>query len=359
MEERPDRRFHHWSIGCGHWGPNHIRVFRSLSGVSVRWAAESDESRRNYVETLFPSTRTTPDFSRILEDDTVDAVVVATPAACHHEHALQALSARKHVLCEKPLALTVDDCDELIETAAKNRRILMTGHVFLSNPGILHLKRLLHQQELGRIYYASAVRANPGPIRADAGVSFDLACHDISIFNFLFDTIPLRVSAEGRDLFRPGIEDAAFIRLTYPGDVLVHIATSWLSPKKIREITLVGDRKMAVWNDLENASVTLYRQREAEEPFYADYGEFQILSRGEEAIRAPVDPEEPLKKQARLFIQAIEDGSAGPCSGEKGREVLVVLEAIERSIRSDGFPVEIADRWASRASDRRARSRRP
>jgi predicted dehydrogenase len=328
-------------VGCGHWGPNHIRVFQALPDVTVSWAVDRDEGRRRHVASLFAGVRLTARYDDVLADRSVDAVVIATPASTHRDLALRAIAAGKHVLCEKPLATTSAECAELVGAAAARGVVLMVGHVFLFNQGILKLKELMDLRELGRLYYATAVRANLGPVRDDVNALFDLATHEVSILNFLFDAVPETVSACGRSYLRPGVEDVAFVTLSYPDDITAGITVSWLHPKKLRTLSVVGDKRMAVFDDLAATPLFLHAAGGIVEPYYDSYSEFHRLTRAEEAAIPPLRAEEPLQRQARAFIDAVARGDAGIASGERGGDVVRVLEAIEVSMRGGGAPVPV------------------
>lgn len=329
-------------IGCGHWGPNHIRNFHSIPGAKVAWAVDPSPDRRKYIASQYDRVRVTPHLDEALDDHTVNAVVVATPTSTHHRIALAAIKARKHVLCEKPLATTVAECQELIAAAALHKVVLMVGHVFLFNAGILKLKELIAFNDLGPLYYGSAVRSNLGPIRDDVNAAYDLASHDISIFNFLFASAPMTVSACGQSFLKPGVEDVVFVTLTYPHNIVAGIEATWLSPKKVRSITLVGEKKMATWDDLAAAGpVAIYDKGVAREPYYDNYGEFHLLTREGDVTIPAVQLEEPLKRQARFFLEAIGRGSATVCSGERGLDVVRTLAAVEESIGCGGAPVPL------------------
>ena len=266
-------------IGCGHWGPNHIRNLHTIPGVKVTWAVDPSARRRDYVASLYERVRVAPSFDDVLADPSVTAVVVATPTSTHHDITLAAIRAGKHVLCERPLARSSVECDSLIEAAAEHV-VLMVGHVFLFNGGILKLKELNSFNDLGRLYYASAVRTNLGPIRDDVNASVDLASHDISIFNFLFGSAPTSASACGHSYLKQGVEDVVFITLTYPNEMIAGIEVSWLNPQKVRRITLVGDKKMVTWDDLSSSgAITIYDKGVIREPYYDSYGEFHLLAR--------------------------------------------------------------------------------
>ncbi len=329
-------------VGCGHWGPNHIRNFRALSGVNVTWAVDKDPARRKYVSSLYDHLNTTDSVEEMLADNSVNAVVAATPTGTHFDVCMKAIEAGKHILCEKPLATTSLECEQLINAAAEHKVVLMVGHVFLFNGGILKLKELNSFNDLGRLYYASAVRTNLGPIRDDVNASVDLASHDISIFNFLFGSAPISASACGHSYLKQGIEDVVFITLTYPNEMIAGIEVSWLNPQKVRRITLVGDKKMVTWDDLSSSgAITIYDKGVIREPYYDSYGEFHLLAREGDVTIPKLQVEEPLKRQARFFIDALAKKDASVCSGERGWEVVRTLEAINESMKMNGAPVAI------------------
>jgi len=262
----------------------------------------------------------------------------------HASIALSAFEAGKHVLCEKPLATSAAECRALVAAAAAACRVLMVGHVFLFNAGIVKLKDLVDSGELGRVSYASAMRVNPGPIRVDVNAAWDLASHEIAIFNFLFDATPVRVSASGRSCIRGGVEDVAFITLTYPEGVMAGVTVSWLHPRKVRLLSVVGDRKMATFDDLAASPVAVHSGGGAgrSQPYYDTYGEFHLLA-GEAEVAIPaIAPAEPLVEQARFFVAALDKGDAGVAAGERGLEVVRVLEAVSESMRRGGAPVAVA-----------------
>jgi len=331
-------------VGCGHWGPHHIRVFAGLPGVTVAWAVDQSAERRRQMAFLHPHVRVTSRYEDALEDHRVDAVVVATPAATHASFALAALRAGKHVLCEKPLGVSSAECAALVAEAAARGLVLMVGHVFLFNGGVLKLKDLVDTGELGRLRYASAVRANLGPIRDDVNAAWDLAAHEIAIFNFLFNARPVTASASGRAYSGRRVEDLAFITLEYPGGLMAGIMASWLHPRKVRAISVVGDRRMATFDDLAPSPVAIHGGRAPLEPYYESYGEFALLSRETEVTFPAIPPAEPLKEQARFFISAMDKGTAAVASGERGWDVVLALEAISESMRRGGAPVAAAAR---------------
>ena len=330
-------------IGCGHWGPNHVRNFNALPESRVDTVADPDEGRLEYVRRMYPGLRCERDYQPIVDNPNIDAVVVATPVSTHYEIVRKSILAGKHVLCEKPLCKDSKQGEELVELARANGRLLMVGHVFLFNAGIAKLKELIDAGELGTLRYLSASRTNLGPIRSDVDVAYDLCSHDISIFNWLLGSEPEVVSATGASFVQPGVEDVVFVSMKYPGNVLTSISASWLDPKKVRQITAVGSRQMATWDDLQLTSpIAIYDKGANTAQDYEDYGEFLRLSMWDRDIRLPkVDFVEPLKAQAMEFLQSLQDGHSDRSDGTFGLRVVRVLEAIAASMQEGGSPVRV------------------
>ena len=336
-------------IGCGHWGPNHVRNFSTLPGSSVAACADTSADRLQAMKRLFPSLATTVDYRQLLTDPNVDAVVVATPTATHHAIASEALRHGKHVLVEKPLSLTVPHSRELSQIARERQRVLMVGHTFLFNTGIRKLKECIASDEIGKIYYLQSTRTNLGPIRRDAGVVWDLASHDVAIFNYLLDAKPLEVSARAEQFFRKGVEDVAFISLAYPRQVIANIHVSWLDPKKVRQIVISGSKKMLSWDDLASTGpVMIYdkgvfakERGRFLEPYYATYGDFQLLPREGDVLIPHLKLEEPLQAQARHFLECVRGGANDISGPDAGIAVVEALTAIQQSIAGNGAPVKL------------------
>ncbi len=330
-------------FGCGHWGPNHVRNFSSLPGSRVDAVADLDEGRLERVRETYPGLRCERDYRLILEDPNIDAVVVATPVGTHYEIVRESLLAGKHVLCEKPLCKMSTQGQELVELALANGRHLVVGHVFLFNPGIIKLKELIDAGDLGELRYLSASRTNLGVFQSDANVAYDLCSHDISIFNWLLGCEPEVVSATGASFVQSGVEDVVFVSMRYPNNVLANLHASWLDPKKVRQITVVGSRQMATWDDLQPTTpVAVYDKGASAAPDYEDYGEFLRLSMWDRDIRLPkVRFDEPLKVQEIEFIRALQDGHARRSDGAFGLSVVKVLEAIDASMQQGGSPAHV------------------
>ena len=336
-------------IGCGHWGPNHIRNFSVLEGSAVTACADPDAQRLKAVGRQFPGVRTHGDYRQLLANPEVDAVVIATPTATHFEVARAALLADKHALVEKPLTSHTTEAEALRRLARKHGRALMAGHTFLFNAGIRKLKDCIASGDIGRVYYLRSTRTNLGPIRKDVGAVRDLAAHDVAIFNYLLDAEPLEVSARGERFIRRGIEDVAFISLSYPGRVLANIHVSWLDPKKVRQIVVTGSKKMLSWDDLASTGPVMVYDKGVfavrggvyKEPYYVNYGDFHLLTKEGDVTIPHLKLEEPLRAEARHFLDAIRGGSNTLSGPKAGIAVVRALAAIHDSMDAGGKPVKV------------------
>lgn len=329
-------------IGCGHWGRNHIRTFYHSEGAKVKICCDKDQSRLKALHNSFPGLMTTTDYKDVISDKHIDAVVIATPTAAHYQLVKAALLNGKHVLCEKPLTIKEKESKELALLAKKNKRILMVGYVFLFNNGIITLKDYIQKKKLGKVFYLHFTRTNLGPIRDDVDVIYDLASHDISIASFLLGRWPKGVSANAGFFLRKNISDTAFINLYYPNNILVNIHVSWLDPRKIRRITCVGNKKMAIWDDLNTSEpIRIFNKGVIKEPFYSDYGEFQLLPREGEVISPLIKLVEPLKKQNTRFLDCVKNDQGPFTDAMFGHGVAKVLEAVQMSIKNKGCIKEV------------------
>lgn len=329
-------------IGFGQWGPNHVRNFNMIDGAEVVRVGDASEARLKAARKLFRGVQFTTSAADITGATDIDAVVIATPTGTHHALVKAALEAGKDVLCEKPLARTSAECRELMDLAAKRGRILMVGHVFLYNSGVLHLKVDLDRGELGRVYYMDAVRTNLGPVRSDVGAIFDLASHDISIFNFLLGASPLEVSATGNCVLQKNVEDVGFLTLQYPGNVVCHAHTSWLNPRKVRQLTIVGDQKMAVWDDMNNLEPIRYYDKGVTADHYASFGEFHMILRDGQITIPKVKLSEPLMKQDSEFVECVRHRRQPDSDARMGLAVVLAMEAALASLANRGQAVKVA-----------------
>jgi len=324
-------------VGFGAWGPNHARNLNVQEGCRVVQIADVSETRLRQARKQYPDVDVTIDAETVIEGSGNDAVVIATPLGSHHNLVRRALLADKHVLCEKPLTRTSEEAKELIEIAASKRLVLMVGHVFMFNPGALFLKEEIARGELGRIYYVDLVRTNLGPIRQDVGAIYDLASHDISICNFLLEAQPSEVACNAAFYLQRDREDVAFLTLYYPNQVVANIHVSWLDPRKVRQVTVVGNSKMALWDDINTTEpLRLYDKGVAAERAYNTFGEFHMVLRDGNIVIPKVRMFEPLTREAHHFVSCVRERRPPICDGHSGLAVVRVLETALESLKNGG-----------------------
>jgi len=324
-------------VGFGAWGPNHARNLNVQEGCRVVQIADVSETRLRQARKQYPDVDVTIDAETVIEGSGNDAVVIATPLGSHHNLVRRALLAAKHVLCEKPLTRSSEEAKELIEIAASKRLVLMVGHVFMFNPGALFLKEEIARGELGRIYYVDLVRTNLGPIRQDVGAIYDLASHDISICNFLLEAQPSEVACNAAFYLQRDREDVAFLTLYYPNQVVANIHVSWLDPRKVRQVTVVGNSKMALWDDINTTEpLRLYDKGVAAERAYNTFGEFHMVLRDGNIVIPKVRMFEPLTREAHHFVSCVRERRPPICDGHTGLAVVRVLETALESLKNGG-----------------------
>lgn len=330
-------------LGCGYWGINYVRVFNELPQAQVVAACDQRQDRLQEVRQRFPGIELTSSFKDLLRRDDVEAIILCTPATTHYAVARSCLAAGKHVLVEKPITTRSTDAQELISLAEAQGVTLMVGHTFLYNMGIRRVKDYIDQDTTGRVYYLYSQRTNLGPIRQDVNAIWDLAPHDVSIFNYLLDSAPTWVSATGSKVLRNCREDVGFISLGYEDGVVGHIHVSWANPNKVREVVVVGSNRRIVFDDLNNLEqVRIFEKgivtAAAEAP---SYGEYHFLIRDGDIISPRIEVSEPLKNQCAHFIECVTQNLQPLTCGRTGLEVVRVMEAIDRSIELRGAPVEL------------------
>jgi predicted dehydrogenase len=329
-------------VGCGYWGPNLIRNFTNLKTAKVIACSDLSEDRLSHMKHLYPALRTTTNFREIVSDPGIDAVVIATPVSSHYQIAREALEAGKHVFVEKPLAQSVDEGGKLVELAREKGRVIMVGHTFVFTAAVNKIKDLIWSGELGEIYYIATSRVNLGIFQDDINVVWDLAPHDVSIMNYILNARPVSVSAIGQSYIRPGIEDVAFLLLRYPQSAIANIHVSWLNPNKIRSTTVVGSKKMLVYDDVSSLEkIRIYDKGVTVTPHYDTFGEFQLSYRYGDISIPRLDDAEPLKLECQHFVDCIEKGATPRSGGRHGLEVLLALDAADRSMREHGTEVTI------------------
>ncbi|MFN8497378.1 MAG: Gfo/Idh/MocA family oxidoreductase [Anaerolineae bacterium] len=327
-------------IGYGYWGPNLVRNFRELSATHVAMLADLDERRLEQATDRYPDLPTTQDVSRLLTSK-VDGVVVATPVSTHFSIARDCLLHGKHVLVEKPLAQTVAQAQTLVDLAAERDLTLMVGHTFVYSPAVEMLKLIVESGELGEIYYIHSSRTNLGLFQRDINVIWDLAPHDISILLYVLGRMPTSVSSSGASLLQEDVHDVARMTIDFPGRVQAHVHVSWLDPCKVRRLTVVGSKKMAVYDDVEAVEKLRIYDKSVER---SDVGEgYTRISYKHGDITIPVVPQqEPLRVECMQFADSIRSGADSRSSGGDGLKVVKVLEAAQRSLLGGGQRETIA-----------------
>ncbi len=331
-------------IGCGYWGINYIRVFNELPQTQVIAVCDQRPERLQEVGRRFPGTILTTDAAEVLSRNDVDAVIVATPASTHYQVAHACLTAGKHVLVEKPITIKAANAENLINLAEAKGLTLMVGHIFLYNAGVRKVKDCLNQDETSRVYYLYSRRTNLGPIRHDVNALWDLAPHDVAIFNYLLDSTPSWVSATGSKVLQNCCEDVGFISLGYQDGVVGHIHVSWAEPNKVREVVVVSSDKRIVFDDVKTMEqVRIFEKGVTAEEMEApsSYGEFRFLIRDGDIISPRIKASEPLKDQCLHFIECITHNKRPFTDGQSGLEVVQVMEAIDRSLAQNGTPVRV------------------
>jgi predicted dehydrogenase len=327
-------------IGFGYWGPNILRNFSQQSDVAVSWVCDINPKTTTLVEKQYPGVRVTPNASDIFADSTCDAVVIVTPISTHFALAKKALESEKHVLVEKPMTQTTSESEELITIAAKRKKMLMVDHTFLYTPAVKEIKKIIASKKLGDILHIDCVRTNLGLLQKDSNVIYDLATHDLSIIDYLFNCSPSSVSASGVTLKGTSQETVAYMNASYPNGMHVHAHVSWISPVKVRKITFVGSKKMLVYDDMEptekikiyDKSISLISDPHAQHQLRVGY---RIGS----TIAPHIDVAEGLTGMVQAFIKSIKRNRPPPSDGIQGKRIVHILESATTSIRNNGASV--------------------
>jgi len=335
-------------VGCGYWGPNVLRNFSAQQDCWVKLVAEINPERQAYVRANFPRSEVVGSPDAILNDPEIDAVIVATPASSHYALAKQVLESGKHAFVEKPLATSTTEADELVKLAESSGKTLMVGHTFLYNAAVRYAKKLLTDDELGQLYYIYSQRLNLGQVRSDVNAWWNLAPHDVSILMYFMNgELPVSVSAVGVSYIQPGIEDVVFATLKWASGVTGHIHVSWLDPGKIRKMTLVGSRKMVVYDDVGDDKITIFDKgvdrvpKIGERMDYDQSGGYQLIHRTGDIWLPKVNFQEPLKTEAAHFLECLRKDQQ-PLTGPKhARDVVAVLEATQKALTT-GQTVNLA-----------------
>ncbi len=331
-------------VGLGYWGPNWIRNFYTLRCARRLIACDLSAERLAHVKGLYPSLELTQKFDDVLRDPEIEGVVIATPVSTHYRLAKQCLEADKAVVVEKPLATSRAEAAELVRLARLRDRVLMAGHTFEYSAPVIKLRELITSGEIGEVLYISSVRANLGLFQHDVNVAWDLATHDISIILMLLGQMPESVSCQGQSHFRREVEDVALITLHLPRNVIAFVHVSWLDPNKIRRTTIVGSRRMLVYDDTAlQEKIRVYDRGVTMRPYYDNYGEFQYAYRYGDIHIPRIEEVEPIKRECEHFVDCIRNNLTPATDGLNGLRVVAVLEAAQRSLRSGGAAVPLGE----------------
>jgi len=326
--------------GCGYWGPNLARNFNSHPDSEVRALCDPDPARLDHMRALYPGSAFFSDFAAMIEGADLDAVIIATPVKTHYPLAKAALLAGKHVLIEKPMASSSGECEELIGIAREQGLILMVGHTYLYSEPVRKIAEIIRAGGIGDIKYINCQRLNLGLFQKDINVAWDLAPHDISIILHVMGECPQLVNCQGNANINPGIEDITNLSLTFSGQRFATVQSSWLEPRKVRQMTFVGTRKMIVYDDLQPLEkLRIYDVRVECPPHYDDFAEFHYSYHYGDCYLPRIEQSEPLRNMCGHFIDCVREGSRPLTCGIRGLEMVRILEASSESLRARGGPV--------------------
>ena len=327
-------------VGCGYWGPNLVRNFKGLPNCHLKAMCDVSEARLKHMRTLYSDVLGLTNFDDLLNGPDLDAVVVAAPVKHHFSLAKASLLAGKHTLIEKPMASSSAECEELIEIAERNGLLLMVGHTFLYSAAVRKIVEIVQAGDIGEIRYINSRRLNLGLFQKDINVAWDLAPHDISIILHVLGELPVAVNCQGNAHVTPGIEDVTNISLSFRHKRFATIQSSWLEPRKIREMTIVGTRRMIVYDDLQtHEKLRIYDVRVERPPHYDTFADFHYSYHYGDSYIPHIKQEEPLKAECQHFLECIEKAANPLSSGRDGLDLVRILEASSKSLKNNGAPV--------------------
>jgi len=318
-------------VGLGYWGPNLARNFAAIAGCELAWLCDASADARARLQSSFPAARCTGELNELLEDPALDAIVLATPVPTHAELAIAVANAGKHCFVEKPLATTAADAERAVAAAAQAGKTLMVGHLLEYHPAVARLKELVDSDELGSLYYIYGNRLNLGKLRADENALWSLGAHDVSVALHLIGEEPEECLAHGASYVRKNVQDVVFCYLRFPSGIVAHLHLSWLDPHKERRITVVGERRMATFDDmLIEGKLTIYDKGFDEDT--NSWGEY--IARSGDTFSPRIANVEPLRIECQHFIDCIRSGATPRSDGHSGLRVVRVLEALQHSLDS-------------------------
>ncbi len=315
--------------GLGYWGPNLARNLAAIAGCELAWLCDSDEAKRDKIAAAYPGARATGELSDLLGDETLDAIVLATPVPTHADLAVAVLDAGKHCFVEKPLATSAADAERAVQAAERAGRLLMVGHLLEYHPAVTRLKEMIDAQELGPLFYLYGNRLNLGQLRADENALWSLGAHDVSVALHLIGEEPVECVAQGAAYVREQVQDVAFCFLRFPSGVVAHLHLSWLDPHKERRITVVGAKRMATFDDmLIEGKLALYDKGFDQDT--SSWGEY--IARSGDIYSPQISNREPLRLECEHFIECVRTGATPRSDGASGLRVVRVLESLQRSL---------------------------
>jgi predicted dehydrogenase len=327
-------------IGCGYWGPNLVRNFKGLPNCTLKAMCDLSEARLSHMRKLYSDVEGITDYQHLLNGIGLDAVVIAAPVKHHFPLAKASLLAGKHTLIEKPMASSSAECEELIELAEKNGLVLMVGHTFLYSSAVTKIVEIIQAGDIGDLRYINSRRLNLGLFQKDINVAWDLAPHDISIILHIIGEFPVAVNCQGNAHVTKHIEDVTNMSLSFRNNRFATIQSSWLEPRKIREMTIVGTRRMIVYDDLQtHEKIRIYDVRVERPPHYDTFAEFHYSYHYGDSYIPHIKQEEPLKAECQHFLDCIQTGNPPLTGGREGLELVTILEAASASLKQSGAPV--------------------
>jgi predicted dehydrogenase len=325
-------------VGLGYWGPNLLRVLAEMKDAEVKWICDLEPQRLARLGRRYPSLARTSDIDHLINDDELDAILIATPVFTHYDLAARSLEAGKHTFVEKPLAPSSGQAEQLLELADTRDLVLMCGHTFIYSPPVRDIKELLDEEELGEVFFVSSSRVNLGLHQTDVSVIWDLGPHDFSILLYWLEEMPRSVRAVGRDSIVSGIPDVAFVTMTFESGIVANVELSWLAPSKLRRTVIVGSQKMVVYDDGSPEPLRIFDHGVV----YKDpetFGEYRLSYRTGDILSPKVDTYEPLSEELDDFAAAISEGRATVASAALARNVVRMTEAAEESLQRGGAEV--------------------
>ena len=336
-------------VGCGYWGPNLARNVADSSDLRLGALCDRDPAQLRFLAERHPQVRAVPELDEVLCDETIEAVIFATPPQTHHPLVKRALQAGKHVLVEKPLATTLADAYELADLAQAEELVLMPGHTFLYSPAVNTVRDLVRDGTMGDIHFVTSSRMNLGKYQS-YGVVCDLAPHDLSILMYWLDQPIVEVAASASSVIAQGVPETAFLTLTFAGGTTANVQLSWLAPRKVRQMIMVGSKRMVQYDDTAaDEPIRVYDRGMDVQPA-TTFGEHQLIYRSGDVVIPRVDAQEPLRLELEDFANAIRTGAKPRSNVELGIRIVAAVELAEASIRDNGIPLAVAPRLARAAA---------